>query len=114
MSSLFWPTDEQMARLEPCFPQSHGKPRVDDRSVLSGIIFTNRNGLRWCGALRECGPAQDALQRLAALEREARFRPHPSQTKGGMNTKLHAVTDSVERPIRVVATAGQVGDDVGA
>ncbi|HCJ30857.1 MAG TPA: IS5/IS1182 family transposase, partial [Pseudomonas sp.] len=38
---------EQMARLEPYFPKSHGKPRVDDRRVLSGIIFVNRNGLRW-------------------------------------------------------------------
>ena len=25
---------------------SHGKPRVDGRRVLSGIIFVNRNGLR--------------------------------------------------------------------
>ena len=28
-----------MARLSPYFPKSHGKPRVDDRRVLSGIIF---------------------------------------------------------------------------
>ena len=39
MSDLFWLTDVQMARLEPCFPKPHGKPRVDDRRVLSGIIF---------------------------------------------------------------------------
>ena len=39
MSDLFWLTDAQMARLEPFFPKSHGKPRVDDRRVLSGIIF---------------------------------------------------------------------------
>ncbi|CAM3289844.1 Transposase [Paracoccus nototheniae] len=31
-------------------------PRVDDRRVLSGIIFINRNGLRWRGAPREDGP----------------------------------------------------------
>ena len=36
-----------MARLAPFFSKSHGKPRVDDRRVLSGIIFINRNGLRW-------------------------------------------------------------------
>ncbi len=46
MSDLFWLNDEQMARLEPFFPKSDGKPRVDDRCVLSGIIFINRNGLR--------------------------------------------------------------------
>jgi transposase len=47
MSDLFWLTDEQMARLQPFFPRSHGRPRVDDRRVLSGIIFINRNALRW-------------------------------------------------------------------
>ena len=47
MSDLFWLADAQMARLEPFFPKSHGKPRVDDRRVLGGIIFINRNGLRW-------------------------------------------------------------------
>ena len=31
MSNLYWLTDEQMARLEPYFPKSHGRPRVDDR-----------------------------------------------------------------------------------
>ena len=55
MSDLFWLTDAQMARLEPYFPKSHGKPRVDDRRVLSGIIFINRNGLRWRDAARAYG-----------------------------------------------------------
>lgn len=44
--NLFWLTEAQMARLKPFFPKSYGKPRVDDRRVLSGIIFINRNGLR--------------------------------------------------------------------
>ena len=47
MSDLFWLTDGQTARLEPYFPRSHGKPRVDDSRVSRGIIFNNRNGLRW-------------------------------------------------------------------
>tara|TARA_Y100001956_G_scaffold6689_1_gene5856 strand:+ start:4770 stop:5033 length:264 start_codon:yes stop_codon:yes gene_type:complete len=46
-SDLFWLTEVQMARLEPYFPKSYGKPRVDGRRVLSGIIFIKRNGLRW-------------------------------------------------------------------
>jgi transposase len=37
MSNLFWLSEAQMARLQPFFPYSHGKPRVDDRRVLSGI-----------------------------------------------------------------------------
>lgn len=63
MDNLFWLTDEQMERLRPFFPKSHGKPRVDDRCVLSGIIFINRNGLRWCDAPREDGPARTLYNR---------------------------------------------------
>lgn len=47
MSDLYCLTDEQMTRLEPYFSKSYGKPLVNDRRVLSGIIFVNRNGLRW-------------------------------------------------------------------
>ena len=63
MSNLFWLTGAQMARLQPFFPKSHGKPRVDDRRVLSGIIFINRNGLRWCDAPREYGPPKTLYNR---------------------------------------------------
>ena len=63
MSDLYWLTDEQMARLEPYFPKSHGRPWVDDRRVLSGIIFVNRNGLRWRDAPREYGPAKTLYNR---------------------------------------------------
>ena len=44
-----------MARLGPFFPKSHGTPRVDERRGLSGMIFINRNGLRWYYAPREYG-----------------------------------------------------------
>jgi transposase len=63
MSDLFWLSEAQVARLEPFFPKSHGKPRVDDRRVLSGIIFINRNGLRWRDAPAEYGPPKTLYNR---------------------------------------------------
>ena len=51
-------TDAQIARLRPFFPRSHGKPRVDDRRVPSGMIFIHRHGLRWCDTPKEYGPAK--------------------------------------------------------
>ncbi|EAR52143.1 transposase orfA IS5 family element [Oceanicola granulosus HTCC2516] len=63
MSDLFWLSEAQMARLKPYFPKSHGKPRVDDRRVLSGIIFVNRNGLRWRDAPKEYGPHKTLYNR---------------------------------------------------
>lgn len=63
MSDLYWLTDEQMARLEPYFPKSHGRPRVYDRRVLSGIIFVNRSGLRWRDAPKDYGPHKTLYNR---------------------------------------------------
>ena len=63
MSDLFWLTDAQMERLKPFFPLSHGVPRVDDKRVLSGIIFINRNGLRWRDAPIEYGPPKTLYNR---------------------------------------------------
>ena len=69
MSELYWLTDEQMERLRPFFPKSHGKPRVDDRRVLSGIVFVNRNGLRWRDAPKDYGPHKTLYNRFARWSR---------------------------------------------
>lgn len=61
--NCFWLTDEQVERLRPFFPKSHGKPRVDDRRVLSGIVFVNRNGLRWRDAPSAYGPHKTLYNR---------------------------------------------------
>ena len=63
MSNLYWLTEAQMERLRSYFPKSRGRARVDDRRVLSGIIFINRNGLRWCDAPSEYGPSKTLYNR---------------------------------------------------
>ncbi|WP_404976359.1 transposase [Agrobacterium larrymoorei] len=57
-------SESQMPRIEPYFSLSHGLPRVDDRSVLSGIIFVLHNGLRWRDAPREYGPHKTIYNRF--------------------------------------------------
>ncbi len=52
-----------MARLQPFFPKCQGKPRVDNRRVLIGIIFFNHNGLRWHYAAREYGSPKTLYNR---------------------------------------------------
>ncbi|QXI65763.1 hypothetical protein CP157_03555 (plasmid) [Paracoccus marcusii] len=63
MNNFIWLTDAPMERRRPFFPKSHGKPRVDDRRVLSSIIFINRSGLRWCDSPREYGLAKTLCNR---------------------------------------------------
>lgn len=55
ISDLLWRCDEKLARLKPFFPKSHGKPRVEDGRVLSGIILINRNDVRWRDAPAKYG-----------------------------------------------------------
>lgn len=69
MSDLIWLSDKQMRLLEPHFPLSHGVPRVDDRRVLSGIIFVIRNGLRWRDAPSDYGPYKTLYNRFIRWSR---------------------------------------------
>jgi transposase len=69
MSDLIWLSDAQMERINPYFPLSHGVPRVDDRKVISGIIFVIRNGLRWRDAPKEYGPHKTIYNRFVRWSR---------------------------------------------
>ena len=64
MSDLMWLSQAQMRRIERYFPLSHGVPRVDDRRVISGIIFVIRNGLRWRDAPAAYGPHKTIYNRF--------------------------------------------------
>lgn len=69
MSDLIWLSKEQLSRIAPYFPLSHGVPRVDDRRVLSGIIFVLCNGLRWRDAPKEYGPHKTLYNRFIRWSR---------------------------------------------
>jgi transposase len=73
MSDLIWLSVAQMRRIEPYFPLSHGVPRVDDRRIVSGIIFVIRNGLRWRDAPREYGPHKTIYNRFVRWSRMGVF-----------------------------------------
>lgn len=69
MGSLLFLSDAQMRRIEPYFPLSHGVARVDDRRVLSGILFVIRNGLRWRDAPAAYGPHKTLYNRFIRWSR---------------------------------------------
>ena len=69
MDDLLMLTPAQMRRIEPYFPRSHGVPRVDDRRVLSGILFVIRNGLRWRDAPAGYGPHKTIYNRFIRWSR---------------------------------------------
>jgi transposase len=73
MAELFLLTKAQMRRIEPYFPRSHGKPRVDDRRVISGIIYVIRHGLQWKDAPTAYGPHKTLYNRFVRWSRMGVF-----------------------------------------
>jgi transposase len=69
LSEVWMLSEAQMRRIEPYFPRSHGIPRVDDRRIVSGIIFVIRNGLRWRDAPPAYGPHKTIYNRFIRWSR---------------------------------------------
>jgi transposase len=153
MGGLFWLTKAQMRLISPNFPRSHGVVRVDDRRVVSGIVFVLKSGLRWRDAPAAYGPHKTLYNRFIRWSRmgvfnrifaalaEAAGAPETAmiasthlkahrtassllkkglfprcigRTKGGLNSKLHAVCNDQGRPLILVLTEGQTSDYKGA
>ena len=73
MDDLFLLSAAQMRRIEPFFPLSHGVPRVDDRRIVSAIVFVIRNGPRWRDAPRAYGPHKTVYNRFVRWSRMGVF-----------------------------------------
>ena len=62
---LFWLNDEQSNKISPLLPSKvRGVPRVDDRRVLSGIIYCLQRGYRWSDVPSEYGSAKTLYNRF--------------------------------------------------
>lgn len=62
---LFWLSDAQFAKIAPHLPtDTRGKPRVDDRRVISGIIQVLKSGSRWVDAPAAYGPRKTLYNRF--------------------------------------------------
>ncbi|MEO0762869.1 MAG: IS5 family transposase [Pseudomonadota bacterium] len=154
MSELFWLSEAQVDRMRPYFPKARGVARVDDRRVLSGIIYVQKHGLMWKDAPAAYGRPKTLYNRwkrwsrlgvfariMTELSGEARdlegvmidathLKAHRTassmgrskggrgrligRTKGGLNSKLHVLSDAKGRPISMFLTAGQRSDYTGA
>jgi len=100
-----WPGEDAVQPLEVMGRPGRLRPddggaglrggRAEDRHDRRDLFEGAPHGFEPAGEKRGCG-------RLIG------------RTKGGLNTKLHAVTDAKGRPLRFFMTAGQVSDYTGA
>lgn len=88
----FWLTVEQFGRLVPHLPgDTQGKPRVDDRRVISGIVHAPKSGGRWADAPPVYVPRKTLYNRF--VRRAA---------KGVGSNILHALATAGGPPTQVV------------
>ena len=91
MADLFWLSDMQWAAIEPLLPSFGGKPRVDDRRVISGYRFregcsqTSTDRAPRCstgsigGPLEGCGRIAGCGDPPLVMMRSGRIAPQPAQ-----------------------------------
>ena len=69
VSELFLLSKAQMAWISAHFPRAHGVPRVDDRRVVSGIVYVICNGLQWKDAPKRYGRHKTLYNRFIRWSR---------------------------------------------
>lgn len=69
MKNLFYLSHAQITRIKRYFPRSHGVSRVDDRRIISGIIYVIKNGLQWKDTPSEYGPYKTLYNRFIRWSR---------------------------------------------
>lgn len=73
MGDVFMLSRKQLNRIKRHFPTPHGKPRVDDLRVISGIMYVIRQGLQWKDAPEAYGPHKTLYNRFVRWSRAGIF-----------------------------------------
>ena len=68
MAELFWLNDTQWAAIEPLPPDFGGKPRVDDRRVLSSVLHRIREGSRGLAMASSSGCLRATNHRIQPVQ----------------------------------------------
>jgi transposase len=94
----FWLSEAQFSRILPHLPtDTRGKPRVDDRRVISGIIHVLKSGGRWVDAPAEYGPKKTLYNRYVRWA-----------AKGVWSKLFHALAQAGGPPAQVLVDSSAV------
>ena len=111
--NLFWLSDEQWTRIEPHLPTDvRGKPRVDDRRVISGILHVLKTGCRWVGEIcrREYGPSTTIYNRFVRWAERGVWEELFSALSGRGRSTHTQMIDSTHVKAHRSASGGEGGE----
>jgi transposase len=68
---VYWLSDVEWKRIEPLLPRGRrGARRVDDRRIISGIVYMLRCGARWRDCPQDYGPYTTIYNRFNRWSRQ--------------------------------------------
>ena len=109
-------TDREWASIEPRLPKNQpGRPRVDDRRVLSGVFFFLRTGIPWRDLPKEYGPYTTVYNRYNRWSRRGIWQRIFERVSCRSRAKLHLIDSSMVKAHRAAAGAegGEAKQAVG-
>lgn len=109
MAELFWLSDQQWAVIAPLLPRLGGKPRVDDRRVISGILYRFREGLRWRAIPAEYGPRTTLFNRFNRWSRRGLWQALFAALAACDQPPPTAMVDSTSVPLHRSAAGAKGG-----
>ncbi len=111
MSRLFWLSDEAWALIDPHLPRGlPGKPRVDDRRVISGILHVLKTGCRWRDAPGEYGPAGTIYNRYNRWSRRGVWQRLFAKVAAAGDVPAELLLDSTHVKAHRSASGGKGGN----
>jgi len=113
-SNLFWLDDNQWRRIEPHLPTDvRGKPRADDRRVISGILHVLRCGCRWKDCPAEYGPHTTVYNRFARWAERGVWEHLLRELAGRGRSTATQMIDSTHIKAHRSASGGKGGAETG-
>lgn len=118
---LFWVLDEAWVAIEPHLPHGEpGKPRVNDRTVISSILHVLKTGCRWRDVPAAYGPPTTIYNRynrwasrgiwLPLFERLAASGPMPDELSiDSSHVKAHRSAAGSKRGSGTKRSAARAG-----
>ena len=110
MARLFWLSDEAWALIEEHLPRGRpGKPRVDDRRVISGILHVLKVGCRWRDVPPEYGPPTTIYNRYNRWSRRGLWQRLFEQVAASGDLPAELTIDSSHVKAHRSAAGGKGG-----
>ena len=113
MARLFWLSDAAWAAIEPHLPHGRpGKPRVDDRRVISGILHILKTGGRWRDVPAEYGPPTTIYNRFNRWSRRGLWQRLFERIAGAGEMPSELSLDSTHVKAHRSAAGGKGGSGI--